>query len=231
MKNKLVILFAVCLSTPLLSQTSDSIVKKNQQAIEALKNRINELDAKTALGVDAFEELAKQKKIIAAQADTIETLKKELLSLHENKLMSKYSGNKKGVSKDKEHYEDFRNNPYILSKLGPCNCVRVYFETNETAANFEMYRELDSIANVYKSNPTLKIRLDGHADKTGSDSQNQTLSQNRAMALKKYLVETKKIKEDNILVQWHGSKMPSLDAANEEEQFLNRRVEVFVVKD
>ena len=94
-----------------------------------------------------------------------------------------------------------------------------------------MFPEIDSIANLLNSKPTLKIKLVGHSDKTGTETNNVFLSKSRVDNLKNYYIKEKKISASKIITEWHGSAIPSKDAMDNDKQFLNRRVEIYLVKE
>ena len=49
----------------------------------------------------------------------------------------------------------------------------------------------------------------GHADKSGNEQTNITLSKQRAEKLKSYLIiASDKIKKEDISIEWHGSSQP-----------------------
>ena len=84
---------------------------------------------------------------------------------------------------------------------------------------------LDQLATELKDRPTLKLRVAGHADKVGEPEKNQVLSEQRAEAVKKYLVKAG-IAAERISTIGYGDTRPlyaSPDARN-------RRVEVEEVK-
>ena len=229
MKNSfLVIILFLNLICDAQKVSQDSLLKKNQQQIADLRNRLNTLNNIGKSNTPENDSIKKLQKVVISQIDTISDLRKEILRLNKKLLMDKYSTNPDLASKEKEQYDDFKNNPFINSKLGTCNCIRVYYGASESDVPYAIYKELDSIAILYKANPKLKLRLDGHADKTGKEAINQALSQKRAQSLRNYLVTKKGFSENNIIIKWHGSEMPSLDASEINQQFLNRRVEVFI---
>jgi len=229
MRNKYLLIIVFFTSSCLAQSISkDSVTKKNQQQITGLKNRLNTLNNIGNESSTENDSIKKLYQIVIAQVDTIKNLRQEILRLNEKLLMNKYSNGSDIATREKEQYEDFKNNPFINAKLGTCNCIRVYYGASETDVTYDIYKELDSIAEVYISNPKLKLRLDGHADKTGKELINKSLSQKRAQSLKNYLVTKKGFKESSITIKWHGSEMPSTDVSDANQQFLNRRVEVFV---
>lgn len=92
---------------------------------------------------------------------------------------------------------------------------------------------LSSLYSFMTENPSVTIRLDGHADHIGTNEYNQGLSKNRSFSAHKYLID-KGISPDRIQNQWFGEEKPV--AANENAdgtdnpngRQLNRRVEIKV---
>jgi OOP family OmpA-OmpF porin len=92
--------------------------------------------------------------------------------------------------------------------------------------------KLDEIADVLKRNPQIdRVRITGYTDRLGAESYNLKLSQRRADAVKRYLiergVESKRLAavgkgEANPVVQCHDKKREDLIKCLEP----NRRVEV-----
>lgn len=111
--------------------------------------------------------------------------------------------------------------------LPACDCFRMFYGVKQISLNYAEFTQLDSIASLLKKDPLLKLKIVGHADKTGDEQRNIELSKERAATLKNYLVEQKKLDENRINTEWHGSSIPSKDSRQE---FLNRRVEVFVTR-
>ena len=72
------------------------------------------------------------------------------------------------------------------------------------------------------------IEIDGHTDNTGDAASNLTLSQQRAEAVRVYLIQQGA--DGNMLVaKGFGDTMPIAPNETEEGKFRNRRIE-FVVK-
>lgn len=77
--------------------------------------------------------------------------------------------------------------------------------------------------------PDLRIRIEGHCDTTGTDAINIPLSQQRAEAVKEYLV-AKGINPDRLEALGYGSSQPKDLSNNVEALARNRRVEFRVIK-
>jgi outer membrane protein OmpA-like peptidoglycan-associated protein len=88
---------------------------------------------------------------------------------------------------------------------------------------------LDGIAEYMKANPSFSLSIVGHTDNTGSDEYNQKLSEDRAEAVKKYLVG-KGVGEIGITASGKGETEPIADNNTPEGRDKNRRVVFSVTK-
>lgn len=224
MKNNILMLL-VCLNTLCFAQVVDSTAIKNQKLIADLRNRISVIENKNNSN-NHFEEIEVLKRKERRQQDSIIALNEIIRKFNEKNLTEKYSHNK--AVDVNELNNDLKNNSFVLSELGNCNCVRLYYNSYQTEIDYSRFKELDSIANICINNSNSKLKLIGHADKSGSEAINISLSKNRVNSLKNYLVTVKKIPAKNISIEWHGSAIPVKDAVKIEHQFLNRRTEVFL---
>lgn len=91
------------------------------------------------------------------------------------------------------------------------------------------FTELKKVVLVLQQNPTYKIEIAGHTDNIGNKSSNILLSQNRAKAVKEYLV-SQKINVDRITFSGYGSSKPIANNETEEGRAKNRRVEFVLSK-
>jgi len=99
----------------------------------------------------------------------------------------------------------------------------IYFATAKYILLRKSFKGLDDIADLLKNDPGLKLAVDGYTDNTGKPEKNQVLSENRAAAVKKYLVG-KGIGEDRILSAGHGPADPVADNKTPAGRARNRRV-------
>jgi len=86
---------------------------------------------------------------------------------------------------------------------------------------------LDRKAAIMAANPSLKIRIAGHADERGSDEYNLALGNRRAAAAKRYL-ENKGVDASRIDVVSYGEERP-LNPGNDETAFAQNRRDEFEV--
>ncbi len=106
---------------------------------------------------------------------------------------------------------------------------KVYFDTDKATLRSESFPELDHVVELMKNNPTLEIEISGHTDDIGSDSYNQKLSQNRANAVKKYVV-SKEVSAAKIIAKGYGESQPEVANDSDENRQINRRVQFTVLK-
>jgi len=71
----------------------------------------------------------------------------------------------------------------------------------------------------------VKVEVGGHTDDRGSDDYNQKLSQQRAEAVRDYLI-SKGIAADRLTAKGYGEAQPVADNASDEGRLQNRRVEL-----
>ena len=74
-----------------------------------------------------------------------------------------------------------------------------------------------------QNNPSVNVRLEGHADERGTREYNLALGENRALAVQEVLGLYNL--EDRIMVVSYGEEQPVLVGSNEEAWEENRRVE------
>src|SRR5690606_13335416 len=91
----------------------------------------------------------------------------------------------------------------------------VFFETAKYDLKPKSRVELDKLVSFLNENSTLKIELGGHTDNVGNKKDNQILSDNRAKAVKDYLVN-KGINAERLLTKGYGDTSPIADNNTEE---------------
>lgn len=88
---------------------------------------------------------------------------------------------------------------------------------------------LDRAAKIITEVPDMKLMIVGHTDSQASDDYNMELSQERAQAVKDYLV-SKGVDASKLSTKGMGESEPVADNATEQGRFRNRRIE-FMVND
>jgi uncharacterized coiled-coil protein SlyX len=216
-------LFALQLKS---QSTGDSIHTENQQLINSLNNRLTAIENIGNGDNPYVNEIKKLKAQVKIQNDSIEELNRLLAQLKKSPFDKKNGGINE--MSDKDLNASLNKSSVTSQQLGACNCFRLFYKPYQTELDFNSFSELDSLVNICKNNSRTKLKIVGHADKSGDEKENRVLSEKRVVALKNYLA-VKGIASDKIIIEWHGSAMPDVDAKDADKQFLNRRAEVIVL--
>jgi len=104
----------------------------------------------------------------------------------------------------------------------------VFFHQSTPQLIESSYPELDRLIVVLKTNPLVRIELDGHTDNQGDPALNLSLSEKRAIAVKDYLV-SKGVHSSRITTRAYGGTKPVAPNDTEENRKKNRRVEITVI--
>jgi outer membrane protein OmpA-like peptidoglycan-associated protein len=105
----------------------------------------------------------------------------------------------------------------------------ILFDSAKSSFQKQTYSVLQAIVAILKEYPTAKFALEGHTDSDGKDDANLVLSQNRAAAVKSFLVENG-IAADRLTSEGFGEAKPVATNATKAGKAQNRRVEVKLVK-
>ncbi|HUR67233.1 MAG TPA: OmpA family protein [Chitinophagaceae bacterium] len=101
----------------------------------------------------------------------------------------------------------------------------ILFETGKAKLRTSSFKGLNDVAQIMKDNPGMSLAVDGHTDNVGTEEYNQTLSDNRAAAVKTYLV-SKGVEESRITATGHGELEPIADNKTAAGRQKNRRSEM-----
>jgi peptidoglycan-associated lipoprotein len=100
-----------------------------------------------------------------------------------------------------------------------------YFEFDRAELSAEDRDVLVYHANALKAAPTRRIRLEGHADETGTREYNLALGERRAQAVERYL-QVQGVSASQMETISYGEEMPVDTRTTEAAYSANRRVEM-----
>jgi OOP family OmpA-OmpF porin len=105
--------------------------------------------------------------------------------------------------------------------------LNVEFDFDKSTIKKGYYQDIDNLAQVMKDYPDINVVIEGHTDSVGTAAYNKKLSQRRAEAVKKYMVE-KGIDVNRLKAQGFGEEKPIASNETKEGRRQNRRVEAAV---
>jgi outer membrane protein OmpA-like peptidoglycan-associated protein len=103
------------------------------------------------------------------------------------------------------------------------------YEFGTTVITRESEPTLNDLVAILKAYPAVDVRLEGHTDSVGEPEANKKLSEDRAVAIEKFLVSTG-IAAKRIATAGYGQEKPVESNDSEEGRARNRRLELVVVK-
>jgi len=106
---------------------------------------------------------------------------------------------------------------------------RIHFDYNQFTLDEQARVTLEQNAVFLRSNPSLKVVIEGHCDERGSDEYNLALGERRAAAARNYLVSLG-IAADRLKIISYGEEQPLVAASNEEAWAKNRRADFKVAR-
>ena len=111
-----------------------------------------------------------------------------------------------------------------LVERGRVRLENVYFETNSATLLPESEASLREAGEALEKFPDLKIEVEGHTDTRGARAYNQRLSQERASAVRAWLLEHYSLRAEHLMAKGYGEARPETRERNDEELLRNRRV-------
>ncbi len=129
------------------------------------------------------------------------------------------------VSDPKPVTQDFYLKPVRKGAVTVLN--NIFFEFDSYELKKSSYTELQKVVTFLESNPDIHIEIRGHTDNVGNAAYNQELSEKRAKAVYRYLVDAG-INPDRIAYKGYGEEKPLASNESEAGRTLNRRIEFIV---
>jgi len=116
----------------------------------------------------------------------------------------------------------------LVKKPNGGDMLVIYFDFDSNRLSDRTKKQLNIVINLLQLDTSKKIRLSGHTDSTGSDDYNQGLSQERALAVKEYLIQNG-IHSEQVITEAHGYSKPiRVKGVDANVKRANRRTEVYL---
>lgn len=113
-----------------------------------------------------------------------------------------------------------------LAADGRVSTQGIYFDTGSDQIRPESTPTLREIGEMLESHADLKLLIEGHTDNTGSAAANQTLSEQRANAVRQYLIDSFGVDAGRLQAKGLGQDKPVASNDTPEGRQNNRRVDL-----
>lgn len=104
----------------------------------------------------------------------------------------------------------------------------VHFDFGKVTLRPESYAELDELVSYLKYKDDIRVEIAGHTDNVGNAAENMKLSQQRAEAIRNYVIK-KGISALRVVAKGYGATQPVADNGTDQGRQLNRRTEVRII--
>jgi outer membrane protein OmpA-like peptidoglycan-associated protein len=112
-----------------------------------------------------------------------------------------------------------------ISKSGRVAVYGINFDTGKATLRADSAPVLEEVRKLAAAHPGLKLRIEGHTDNAGNAAANRKLSEERAGAVKAWLVG-KGVKASQLSTAGLGDTRPVADNGSDDGRAKNRRVEL-----
>ncbi len=113
-----------------------------------------------------------------------------------------------------------------LSETGSIALHNILFDTGKATITPGSSKELQLVIDVLTADATLRLEVQGHTDNTGTPASNLALSQQRADAVRAYLIKTGGVAAARLTAVGFGDTKPVAPNTTDEGKAQNRRVEL-----
>lgn len=137
-----------------------------------------------------------------------------------------------GVTKDQTETRNINLAPMEVAAIEPEAKIilnNIFFDFDKAQLKEGSFPELNRIVDLMKEKASMTVEIAGHTDATGPDDYNMKLSEWRAKAVTKYLVD-KGIAADRISTVFFGETKPLESNDTRDGRRKNRRVEFKIIK-
>jgi len=187
------------------------ILKADYQAqIDALNIRVASLEGKTREDQMAKERMARER--MAA----------EQRLAAERKFNQLYVAVQDYFEKDEA--EVYKQENQLVLRL-----KAMRFPVGKSIIMPENYALLSKVQKAIHTFDDPRVIIEGHTDTTGSDEVNMLLSQQRAEAVREYMIANQTLPPDSVSAVGYGSERPLASNATSAGRAINRRIDILII--
>ena len=116
----------------------------------------------------------------------------------------------------------------IFTEQSVSIALNAQFDNDSAVVKPEYHADIEKLANFLKRFPNTDVEIGGHASNVGKPEYNMVLSDKRADAVAKILVEKYGISQSRVTSNGYGITKPLVAGDSKEAHAANRRIEAIV---
>jgi peptidoglycan-associated lipoprotein len=120
--------------------------------------------------------------------------------------------------------EGLTQRPYSGEWVSDSNLNTVYFDYDKADLKEDARRVILRNSEYLRANPKVRVLIEGNCDERGTEEYNQALGENRALAVREYLVQLG-ISPSRMDVISYGELRPLVEGSSESSRAKNRRAD------
>ncbi|UCH21633.1 MAG: OmpA family protein [Deltaproteobacteria bacterium] len=174
------------------------IQKSQREEIDTLKERLAKLAGQSQAERDAKERLLAERRF--------------------NELFNTVQG----------YFEPYEAETYKMGNQLVIRLKGIHFPVGKSVILPQNYKLLSKVQRSIRTLGDVDVVIEGHSDSTGSAELNEHLSEQRADAVRQYLVANETLTYDKIIAVGYGSIRPIASNKTAEGRALNRRIDLII---
>ena len=192
-------------------QAEMEALKADYQAqIDALNVRVATLEGKTREDQMAKEQMARERMAVEQRLAA------------ERKFNQLYVAVQDYFEKDEA--EVYKQENQLVLRL-----KAMRFPVGKSIIMPENYALLSKVQKAIRTFDDPRVIVEGHTDATGSDEVNTLLSQQRAEAVREYMIANQTLPPDSVSAVGYGSERPLASNATPAGRAINRRIDILII--
>jgi outer membrane protein OmpA-like peptidoglycan-associated protein len=186
------------------------------EAVELIQTRINEMQTENDELSAKVKNLQEKYEVVREEAvlSSTELAKKQEMEANIAKIKAKFNPNEAKVVFDGDNL--------ILHVYG------INFPSGRAIIQPEYFSLLTKVQESIKIFPDRHVLIEGHTDSQGNASTNKSLSEERANAVREYIIANMNINREQITSVGYGSAQPIASNKTAEGRAQNRRIDVVI---
>jgi len=193
-----------------LQAEMETLKAENQAQIDALNVRVATLEGKTREDQMAKERMARERMAV------------------EQRLAAERKFNQLYIAVQ-DYFENDEAEVYKQENQLVIRLKTMRFPVGKSIIMPENYALLSKVQKAIHTFDDPRVIVEGHTDTTGSNEVNMLLSQQRAEAVREYMIANQTLPPDSVSAVGYGSERPLASNATSAGRAINRRIDILII--